>query len=380
MSCKNTPSRYSDSEVKLIEIDWNNVNNAMDYSSLVEDSVQIFALETTTEHLIGEITKLVCENNLIYIADNLSKSIFIFDMSGKLKSRIHAVGNGPGEYINISYFTVHGTDLVVLDHYQRKLLFYNEDGQFICDKNIETFWGTDMFCIGDLLYFPNNGSHSKSGFYHLFTMNLANSDELGKYLPFEERKNKQGWSIDSYYAPLRNEALVCFWPFDELYTVKDNDVFLSYQINFGDRRLPQQYIEGDGTTALRTAVRDNYVTGIRRVWQTEKYIFLYFSDAKDGYITLYNKKTGEVQTTRNLRNAKMGNLPLQTNGEGFIIHNEQIIQCYNADYWNFPGTPEFLESEDAHFYTKELRLKFLELAKTDGSELNPIIFIQKLRK
>ena len=33
-----------------------------------------------------------------------------------------------------------------------------------------------------------------------------------------------------------------------------------------------------------------------------------------------------------------------------------------------------------HFYTEELRQKFLQLAKTDGSESNPIILIQKLKK
>lgn len=90
----------------------------------MEDSVSIISLETKEERLIGEVTKLSHQNNLIYIADNLSKSIFVFDMSGKLQNKIHAVGNGPGEYVNISYFTVHGNDMVILDHYARKLLFY----------------------------------------------------------------------------------------------------------------------------------------------------------------------------------------------------------------------------------------------------------------
>lgn len=88
-------------DVKTIKIDWNNISDAMDYSPMVEDSVLMFPLETTDDCLIGEVTKLIYQNNLIYIADNTSRSIFVFDMSGKLKTKIHANGNGPGEYTEI---------------------------------------------------------------------------------------------------------------------------------------------------------------------------------------------------------------------------------------------------------------------------------------
>lgn len=375
--CANHP-KQPDSDVKLLTIDWKHISDAMDYSFMVEDSVLMIPLETTDECLIGEVTKLIYQNDLIYIADNTSQSVFVFDKFGKLKTKIHVVGNGPGEYTEINYFTVHGTDMVVYDINIRKLLFYDASGKFIYDKDVSDIWGTDLFCIGDILYLPNDGSSSKSGFYNLFTIDLSHSDKIEKYLPFEDSQNDQGWSIDSYYALLGNEALLCFCPFDELYTVKDGEVSLSYKVDFGDRRLPKQYIEGDGTTALRTAIRDNYVTGIDRVRQSKKYVFLQFGDSENDYVTIYNKETGEIQTTKDLSNAKMGDLLLQANGESFIIQNERIIQCYNADYWNYPGAMERVES--SHFYTEELKQKFLKLTQTDESESNPIILIQKLKQ
>lgn len=378
--CNRKIKEKTDIGVNLLKIDWESVSDVADYSSMVEDSVLIIALDTTNAGLIGEVTKLVYQNDLIYIADNLTKSVFVFDMSGKLQHKIHAAGNGPGEYINISYFTVHVTDLVILDHYQNKLLFYNKSGKFIRDKHIGDIWGTDLFCIDNKLYLPNNNSGSKSGYYHLYSIDLDNSDHLGKYLPFDEPKTNLGWSIDSYYAQCGNEALLCFCPYDELYTVKNGDIYLSYKIDFGVKRLPKQYIEGDGTIALRTAIRNNYVVGLRKFWQSAQYLFLYFADSENDYISIYNKVTGEMQTTKHLQNAKMGDLLLQPNGEGFIIQNEQIIQCYNADYWNFPGNIERLKSSDTSFYTEELRQKFLKLAQSDGTELNPIILIQKLKK
>lgn len=375
-SCNGEKLKKEGADVGLIKIDWNSISDAMDYSSLVEDSVIMFPLETTDDCLIGEVTKLICQNNLIYIADNTSKSIFVFDMSGKLQTRVHAVGNGPGEYTNISYFAVHGTDMILFDHYIGKFLFYDASGKFIRDRGTGNIWTEELFCMGNKLYLPNS-SKTKEGFYKLFTIDLS-SDKIEKFLPVDEPKNNQGFGEVSY-AQLGNEALLCFFPYYELYTVKDEEVSLSYKVDFGDRFLPQQFIEGDGTIALRTAIRDNYVTGIERVRQSMKYLFIQFGDSENDYISIYNKETGEMQTTKHLQNARMGNLQLQPNGY-FIIQDEQIIQCYSADYWNMLGTIEYLKSSDTHFYTEELRQKLLQLAKTDGSESNPIILIQKLKK
>lgn len=374
-SCTGNLKKKSATDVSLLKIDWKHISDVKDYSSLVEDSVVMFPLETTDDCLIGEVTKLICQNNLIYIADNTSKSIFVFDMSGKLKTRVYAVGSGPGEYTNISYFTVHGTDIILFDHYMGKFLFYDASGKFIRDKSIGNIWTEELFCMENKLYLPNS-SKTKEGCYKLFTIDLS-SDKIENFLPFEEPKNNQGFGEISY-AQLGNEVLLCLFPYDELYMIKDEKISLLYKIDFGDRRLPKHFIEGDGTIALRTAIRDNYVTGIERVLQSMKYLFIQFGDSENDYISIYNKETGEMQTTKHLQNARMGDLQLQPNGD-FIIQDEQIIQCYSADNWNMLGSIEYLKSNDTHFYTEELRQKFLQLAETDGSESNPIILIQKLK-
>lgn len=370
--------KETSNDAKILKIDWGNVNNAFDYSPMVEDSVIMIPLETTEECLIGEVTKLIFQDNLFYIADNISKSIFVFDMSGKLKTKVHSVGNGPGEYTNISYFTVHGTDMIIFDHFMGKFLFYDAVGNFIRDKGRGNIWAEELFCMEDKLYLINS-SKTKEGCYKLFTVNLKNHDNIEKYLPFNELKDNQGYGKDSY-ALLGNEALICTFPYKSLYTVKEGNVSLTYKIDFGNKYLPQQYIEGDGTTALRTAERENYVTGVKQIWQSEQYIFLYFNDSEFDYLTIYNKETNNMQTTKQMQNSKMGDLLLQLANKGFIIKDELIIQYYDADSWNYPSIAERLESSDTHFYTEDLRQKFLKLAKTDGSESNPIILIQKLKK
>ncbi|SHI32165.1 6-bladed beta-propeller [Bacteroides stercorirosoris] len=79
-------------------MDWNKVGDELDYSSMVEDSVLVISLETRDDCLIGEMIKMVYQNNLIYVSDNVSKAIHVFDKTGKLVTRLQTVGNGFGEY------------------------------------------------------------------------------------------------------------------------------------------------------------------------------------------------------------------------------------------------------------------------------------------
>lgn len=378
MSCTGDLKKQSKGELTLLKIEWDKVIDEMDYSFMVEDSVLIVPLETKDDCLIGEVSKLIYQNDLIYITDNLSKSVFVFDLSGKLVSKIHSVGNGPGEYANISYFAVHGTDMVIYDHYIKRLFFYNASGELIRDKDISDIWGQDLFCIGDKLYLPNSSS-SESGYYHLFTIDLSDSDKYEKYLPFSEPEGNPGWGVDSYHALLKDEALIYHWPYDTLYTVKDKEVYPSYLIDLGDRCLPKQYIYGDGTIALKTAIRDNYIAGIERVRQSEKHLFLAFSDSKENYTAIYNKETSEMQVVKDLVNNKLGNLLLQQNDEKYTIQDEKIIQCYSSDYWSYYSADHFANKE-LHFYSEKLRQQFIKLCQMDESDANPIILIQNLKK
>lgn len=378
ISCTGDLKKQSKGELTLLKIEWDKVIDEMDYSFMVEDSVLIVPLETKDDCLIGEVSKLIYQNDLIYITDNLSKSVFVFDLSGKLVSKIHSVGNGPGEYANISYFTVHGTDMIIFDHYMGRLFFYNASGELIRDKDISDIWGQDLFCIGDKLYLPNSSS-SESGYYHLFTIDLSDSDKYEKYLPFSEPEGNPGWEVDSYHALLKDEALIYHWPYDTLYTVKDKEVYPSYLMDFGDRLLPKQYVYGDGKIALETASNDNYVTGIDRVRQSEKYLFLSFGDSKEDYTAIYNKETSKMQVIKDLVNEKLGNLLLQRNGERFTIQDGKIIQYYSIDFWNYLGSDYYVKNE-LQFYSEKVRQQFIKLCQMDESDANPIILIQNLKK
>lgn len=377
VGCGGNLSKQRDDNLLVLTIDWNGVVDKFDYSSMVEDSVLMIPLETREDCLIGEVTKLIYQNDLIYVADEISKSIFVFDLSGKFVTKVHSPGNGPGEYVNITGFVVYGDDIIIYDHMMGRLFFYDANGQFIRDKDVSAIWGTDMFEMDNKLYLVNDGSTSESGCYHLFTVDLPDADKYGMYLPFDKEKDNQGWGVDSYCSKLKDEALIFFWPYDTLYSVKAQEAYPSYRIDFGNKRLPKETIYGDGVKALQTAISGSYVTGLNRVHQSNSFLFLLYGDSDSDYTTVYNKKTGSMQTSKSLVNDRLGGLLLQSSKVGYTIQDERIIQCYPADYIGY-FSEEYLD--EAHFYSEDLRQRFKEWFHCENEEMNPVVFIQKLKQ
>ena len=105
-------SRCSDgveSTEPVIPINVKNVVETYDMTHIIDSTILIIPLETNNNCLIGKIDKLEIKGERIYISDNLAKSIFIFDMTGKFIHKIDAFGKGPDEYLTISSMTVWGS-------------------------------------------------------------------------------------------------------------------------------------------------------------------------------------------------------------------------------------------------------------------------------
>lgn len=377
--CQTRNNKESDAAIVPIRMDWDKVVDEFDYSGMVEDSVLVIPLETRDDCLIGEMTKMVYQNNLIYVSDNVSKAIYVFDETGKLVTKLRAVSNGPGEYLNITSFTVRGTDMAIYDHFANRLLFYNAKGEYIRTEDTKDVWGMDIVSLGDKIWLVNDGSNSGRGFYHLFSVNVDKAGEHDAFLPFQD-PGEQGWGTNDYIAPLEDEALFYYFPFDTLYILKDNKAYPSYVVDFGKKRLPQQYIQADGRTALKAAIRDHYITGVDRVVQSGNYIFILFSDCEDNYTAIYDKRTGGTIITKRLFNKKLGELSLHLNFR-YIIQDEKIIHYYPIEHWNMQveyGDPNIIDKQE--LYSEHLRQQFRKFQQMDGMECNPVVFIQKLKK
>lgn len=104
MSCnniRNNPLKeIEDKDLTLLKYDYCSKKN----HSHESDSITFVPLETNDKSLISSITKILYKNETYYIFDRVQAMIFLFDANGSYITKIHNIGNGPGEYADISDF------------------------------------------------------------------------------------------------------------------------------------------------------------------------------------------------------------------------------------------------------------------------------------
>lgn len=89
-SCKQLPNQFFSGYTILVD----SLSEAL---PPVKD-ISYIPLETTGASYIRNIDKIIVEDSIFYIFDNMSKKVFLFNQEGKFLQSINRVGQGPGEY------------------------------------------------------------------------------------------------------------------------------------------------------------------------------------------------------------------------------------------------------------------------------------------
>lgn len=97
---------------------------------------KVVVLETRSECLVGEIDKIFVAGNRIYISDSSTKSILVFTDDGEFLFKLHNIGKGPGEYLDITDFQVDDVsqELTLYDIETEKLITYSAEGKFLMER------------------------------------------------------------------------------------------------------------------------------------------------------------------------------------------------------------------------------------------------------
>lgn len=140
----------------LINIENANHESTLFYSSIFGQGKTII-LEENEESLIGMINKMQVYKDTIFILDkHIAKCILLFKDDGKFIRKIGKIGNGPGECVSISDFTIDSNknELYILDYYKQSILKFSiSSGEFISSINI---WNNKGSLVGELAF--SNGS------------------------------------------------------------------------------------------------------------------------------------------------------------------------------------------------------------------------------
>jgi hypothetical protein len=184
-------------------------------------SYEFIKLKTDSSNRLGTVDKIVFYNDTIYIADRRkSKSVFVYSKNGQFISSVSNIGQGPGEYIQISDFNIDKltNELYILDAELRKILIYDNKCKFLREIKLD-FIAVSFIITEDKLIFDkfNMIEWNKTDDYNY---NLLICDKKGKilkgYLPIN--KDLSGYnmgplsglwqnsiSIISYLPPISNQ-------------------------------------------------------------------------------------------------------------------------------------------------------------------------------
>lgn len=375
ISCKKKNPNYEYESLEVIDIEIEKIKEKIDGSFLFDSSkFEFIKLETNTNCLIVEATRVHLRNDKIIVYDQISKAVFIFNKDGSYHAKIHNIGQGPGEYPPVvNDFVIMENSVGVFAPVIGKIILYNFDGIFIKDIPLQKTWGDTFFNIDNNLYLINDWSNTKNGSFRFFSLNLDNN-KVNKYLSFDYNDNiNRGWGLENHYSIHDKKALIIYSTIDTIYESSRNEIIPRYYINITKDKLPRKIAEGDGREALLTAIKENYITGVEKIMETNHFIILVLSN--NTYV-FYNKTTKECISTKYVYMKDFGNIDLIFS-HGSTLENNILINIFNGDMCT--GIIKDF-SEKLNCKNKDFEFLFKKTINYfESSDENPMLILYRLR-
>lgn len=306
-------------------------------------------LEVTDESLLGDVAKVVCDDERIYVLSMLDPTLFIFDKSGKFQSKL-AKGQGPGEVIFVSDIVLYQDTLFVLDNY-RSIKAYDREGHYLGEKMRlkDPYFSIHFTPEGLYLMEPNINDRSE---HNLHVLTVRGEEKT--YLP----KNKwlKDVSITTYFTM---DGRYVTWPLsDRIYQIEGGtgEVRPIYRIDFKGKWIAEQeYKEAVQSCDMYEGKMDKYAYWLKDVAAIPGGIFFsfiygnpYYVKYRNGESLLYDRL---LEDFPNMERGAVGS------------DEDQLIYVYSPD--------ELQGYRKEHPQSKLASLEWLECATEN---LNPVLF------
>jgi hypothetical protein len=365
-----TEKKKEDGAEKVICFDSQKSIKLYDMKDMMDSTFSIIPLETDDEALIGEIDKIEIRNNRIYIMDHLSQSVYIFDMGGKYLNKKTAIGQGPGEYANLSYMTVTDSSLIIIDHYMEKQIEYRLPSlELIGEERIfEKIWAHDLFYLNGHVYYTNEANGAGTSMFNLFSRKNSTED-FKKYLPFSGKETLVLHINGPRYAINGNEASLIYSGNDRIYRLRDGQIYPEYEMKYKDEKIVY-------SSEIMKNVLDNNpsgrIIGINQINESDKYLFLNVSVLKDlPYLCIYNKQDNTVIICQGMINSRFSS--------DMSILSRRIIDNKLIHWRETHIQKNSMPPHGYSFSSKEFEYKYKTMWENLKEDDNPVLFIYNLK-
>ncbi|MFC0878287.1 6-bladed beta-propeller [Saccharicrinis sp. FJH2] len=318
------------------------------------DRIELIPLETRSDILVSGILWFEADSRFFYLSDNFN-NLFIFDAdSGRFHAKISMHGKGPGEFIEISDFSVSsdGKTVAIGDMSQHKILLFTTEGNFIKEFKTENN-AMSLSFIDDsnlIFYSPSQLSRSKTP-----TLSFANINS-GKIYKIREFSSvsvlKSPYIMPCNFNKLNDHLLVKIPFIDTIYAVDHMNIYPKYNLTFSNKDIPTTVFES--TEEYRNKASVYIAWG--GFWESSDLFLFTVSHENKLKRGIINKTTGRARLVKSAKSQRPG----FTNQ----LLDERLIwpdyQCNNVFYSYI---------DDLSLLSEHTRMKFKDKTIND----NPII-------
>ena len=357
-SCQSTEQNLS---ITAVEADVTS-NAELKLSEYFENFMM---LKLPTDIVIGQIQRIIYENNLIYISDG--QTLFIFSDDGEMLSCFQKIGNGPGEYKNINDFMVDGEAITILDRSQQRLLIYDHSGESISTHNLGYYAQAISPTVNNsfFLYFDNAFSHK--------LRRVKNGQEDSMYLAVDNDRDKYLF-IFSYHNFYKYQESIYFFQEmnDTIYkSVGGGSIKPSFYVDFKGRNIPASFFKERYRNVIAffdKLYTTSYAYGVLSFAIYDRFMMFGSSYRQDTKLTVFDLKNDISNTFASIKD--------DVYFKGLTIPVSEFI--YHANNRIFVPLDAFSITEwrNAHPPSEQ----FKEMVNATKEEDNPLLLIFDFKK
>lgn len=264
------------------------INEAKDISTnqLIDYISNIDYIALDSEHLIGEIRKMIVTDSKIYIMDSfLSQQVFVFNKQGKLLFRIDEKGNGPEEFISIWDMQVNESkkEILLNDALGLSYIYYStEDGSFIKrERGIQNCYLANINNIYINMLSYGQDFNDKESWQLLIT----DKDSI-LYKGFQlEELQKNNFIENSISYDFENKLIYTPTYSDTIYQFCDNISFTPKFVIKQNKSIWNKHNENMTDAEICTLIKDNsYTLFTGNIIDSKKYMIFTTNEEYNGGI------------------------------------------------------------------------------------------------
>ena len=241
--------------------------------------------EFTNESMLSKYDKILFSEEYLFILENNvnNKAVFIFDLDGKYISKVNSIGQGPGEYSEISDFYYDDKNALIGVLSNSQILRYNLNGEFQDKVNLRKYLISEIaYNNGSIYAYSNSLSNVEDG----YSLIVFDEDFNPIYTDYPLNKKLINFPLTFNKRTLSNNQKNVFFNAinnDTIYSVHSDYMDAKYIMNFGEYKFPDSNFKElleDGEKAidkLNMLYDSKYILfGIQDYHVTDKYLYINF--------------------------------------------------------------------------------------------------------